>query len=375
MEQEEKINWDKLLKHLEGKNDLHQDEELNQEELEVLLLAEEINMRIKEEDPRHKFPVQEGWEELKQRYQEKNAAVKQWKLSRILTAAAIFLLIQAPVWWLVLRQGDPSVAPVSDQVQLTLANGQTVELDPGKAELLKTEGAALNGTNLVYKPETALAAKGQELHTNVLFVPKGKYTRMEMSDGTTVWLNAGSSLSYPVPFAAGKREVTLEGEAYFEVKHNAARPFIVHLKAMDVKVLGTAFSVSTFGNQVNTALDHGKISLQAGNHSLILLPGELGVYHQESGSLTKSETDLRLYTAWKDQDVYFNDNTLDEITTRLAREYNVSFIFEQESLKKLHFTVDMPKQADLNKILNNIRFSSDQVDFVNNGNVIKVKQR
>jgi transmembrane sensor len=82
-----------------------------------------------------------------------------------------------------------------------------------------------------------------------------------------------------------------------------------------------------------------------------------------------------LYTAWKDLDIYFNDNTLEEITSRLAREYNVSFAFEQEELKKLHFTVDMPKHTDLNKILNNIRFSSGQVTFETNGNVIKVKQR
>jgi transmembrane sensor len=375
MEQEEKINWDKLLKHLEGRDGLQHEEHLNQEELEMLLLAEEINMRIKEEDPRLKFPVQEGWEELKQRYREKNAGVKRFKLRRIMTIAAAILLVLAPAWWLFLRQEGSEIAPASDQVQLTLANGKTVELDSSKSDLLKTEGAALNGASLVYKKEIQLPAENQELHLNVLSVPKGKYTRMEMSDGTIVWLNAGSRLSYPVPFAAGKREVTLEGEAYFEVSHNVARPFVVHLKALDIKVLGTAFSVNAFGDHVYTALEHGKVNLQAGNQTLTLLPGELGTFNPESRSLTKSEADLRLYTAWKDLDIYFNDNTLEEITSRLAREYNVSFAFEQEELKKLHFTVDMPKHTDLNKILNNIRFSSGQVTFETNGNVIKVKQR
>ncbi|MNL40299.1 hypothetical protein D3C87_1626410 [compost metagenome] len=108
---------------------------------------------------------------------------------------------------------------------------------------------------------------------------------------------------------------------------------------------------------------------------MALLPGELGVYTPESGSLSKSEADLRLYMAWKDLDIYFSDNTLEEITSRLGREYNISFVFEHESLKKLHFTVDMPKNAGLDKILNNIKFSSGEVDFVNKGGLIKVKQR
>lgn len=375
MEQEGKINWDKLLTHLEGSDGQQQEKDLNQEELEVLLLAEEISMRIQEEDPRHKFPVQEGWEELKQRYEKKDKAVKRLKLLRVLAVAALFLLILAPAWWLFLRQNDHPVSGMGKEVQLTLANGNTVELDSSKADLLKTEGAALNGTSLVYKPEIRLPKENEELHMNVLSVPKGKYARMEMSDGTIVWLNAGSNLSYPVPFAAGKREVTLEGEAYFEVSHNVARPFVVHLKTVAIKVLGTAFSVSDFGGKIYTALEHGKVSLQVGNQALSLLPGELGVYHPESRSLTKSEADLRLFTAWKDQDIYFNDNTLEEITTRLEREYNVSFVYEQESLKKLHFTVDMPKHVNIDKILNNIKFSSDQVDFRINGNIISVKQR
>ncbi|SMD05371.1 FecR family protein [Pedobacter africanus] len=375
MEQEEKINWDKLLKHLEGRDDLHRDEELNQEELEVLLLAEEINMRIKEEDPRLRFPVQEGWEELKQRYEEKTIRAKRFKLYRAIAIAAVLLLVLAPALWLFLSQKDTASPLAGNQVQLTLANGQTVELDSSQSAVLKTEGAALNGTKLVYKRETELPEDGRKPNINVLSVPKGKYTRLELSDGTMVWLNAGSRLSYPVPFAPDNREVTLEGEAYFDVSHNVARPFVVHLKDLDVKVLGTAFSISTFGHKVHTALERGKVSLQAGNQSLALFPGELGVYIPESGSLTKSEADLRLYVAWKDLDIYFNDNTLEEITSRLEREYNVSFVFEQESLKKLHFTVDMPKNAGLDKILNNIKFSSGQVDFVNKGELIKVKQR
>lgn len=376
MDQQEKINWDKLLKHIEHQKDVDHDEELNQEELDMLLLSEKINMILKEQNPEVRFPVQEGWEDLKQRYEKKTVRTKQLKLYRMLAVAAVLLVLLIPAWWLFMRQNenDAAVAVAKNQIRLTLANGETVGLDSSNADILKTEGAALNGTSLVYKRETQLPEGGADLPVNILSVPNGKYTRLELGDGTKVWLNSGSTLSYPVPFAAGKREVTLEGEAYFDVTHNASRPFVVHVKAMDVQVLGTAFSINTFGSGVHTALEEGKVNLQAGSQSLILEPGEVGTYEADKG-LGKSKADLRLYTAWKDLDIYFNNNTLEEITARLQREYNVNFVFEQPGLKDLHFTIDMPKHADMNKILSNIRFSSDQVDFVTSGNVIRVRQR
>jgi transmembrane sensor len=375
MDQEEKINWDKLLIHLERSEDVQEDEELNQEELNMLLLAEEINMRLKKEDPQLKFPVHEGWEELQRRYQEKNTKAKRLKLYHVLTIAAVLMIFLMPALWLFFKQNNPVQAVATDQIQLTMANGKTVKLDSSQIEVLQTEGAALKGTNLVYKPETTLPESIQEANINRLTVPNGKYTRIELGDGTRVWVNSGSKLSYPVPFAAAKREVTLEGEAYFDVSHNPERPFVVHVKAVDVSVLGTAFGVSTFGNQVSTALERGKVSLEVNGQSLVLLPGELGVYKEEGKSLTKSEADLRLYTAWKDRDIYFSENTLEEITSRLAREYNVTFIFENEKLKNLHFTIDMPQHSELGKILNNIKFSSDQVYFITKDNTIQVKQR
>lgn len=373
MEQQDNMNWDKLLRQMERGSERQHEEELNQEELEMLLLAEEINMRIKEEDPMLKFPVQEGWEELKERHREKTRQTRRLKLYRTLSIAAVILMLFAPAWWF-LRPTKTTATSGNDQVQLTMANGETVELDSSKSDILKTEGASIKGVTLVYKRETKLPEANAELHFNEVYVPKGKFTRLELGDGTSVWLNAGSKLSYTVPFAAHKREVSLDGEAYFDVSHNSERPFVIHHKALSIQVLGTAFSINTFGKVVNTALERGKVNLQAGSETLILLPGDLGVYDPKSNSLTKSEEDLRLYTAWKDQDVYFNNNTLEEITTRLAREYDVSFVFEEESLKNLHFTIDMPKHASLDKILNNIKFSSGQIEFATKGKEIKVKQ-
>ena len=383
MDQEEKLNWDKLLKHIEGNYENDQDaEELNEEELELLLLAEETNMRLKEENPEHKFPVAAGWDELQARHKEKEQlkVVKRnrSKLYRIMAIAAILVLVLAPAWWLFLKQNDAvkSSSKGSDEIHLTLANGETVELEASQANVLKSEGATLNGSTLIYQKETSLPKEeGAELQMNVLEVPNGKYTKLELSDGTLVWVNSGSKLSYPTVFSAVKREVMLEGEAYFDVSHNAARPFVVHLKSLNVKVLGTAFSISTFGNVIHTALERGKVSLETGNQSIYLLPGELGKYNKQEKQLSKTESDLRAYTAWKDSDIYFDNSTLEEIASRLQREYNLEFNFENEALKNLHFTIDMPKTQDVSKILNNIKFSSNQVNFMVDGNKVQVKQR
>jgi len=383
MDQEEKFNWDKLLKHLEGDKEAGlEPEELNQEELEMLLLAEETNMRLNGIDAEKRFPVEAGWAELRTRYEERKeqeAVVVSWSKRYLLTAAAaVFVVVLGAVWWFQSGETDPVKSleqSAATQIQLTLPNGEKVELAESQAPVLKSEGATLKGSTLVYQKETELASVADEhISMNTLEVPYGKQTRLELSDGTVVWVNAGSTLSYPTRFAASKRELTLEGEAFFEVSHDAKRPFTVRVKGLDIKVLGTAFNVNTFGAAVKTALVRGKVALNAGSKSLVLLPGDLGSY-QQGRELSKEVSDLKVYTAWKDDEIYFDNSTLEEIAFRLKREYNLSFNFESPELAKLHFTIDMPKGASIQTVLNNIRLSTNTVDFVVKGNIVQVRSR
>lgn len=383
MDQEEKINWEKLLKHLEGhQSDGQEAEELTQEELEMLLLAEETNMRLQRTNPEDKFPVEAGWKELQTRYEEKNKQKKamfDWSRPyRLMAAAAIFACVIGTVWWLyrIPKASVPNVSVAVVGITLTLDNGKTVTLDPAKAPILKSAGVALKGDTLVYQRETKGLKEENPFSRNVLKVPNGKRTKLELSDGTKVWINSGSTLSYPTHFAASKRELTLQGEAFFEVSHNAKRPFIVHVKGLNVQVLGTEFNINSFGPVVQTALVKGKVSLETGEQSVTLMPGELGSYAELQGGLSKIEADLKRYTAWKDGEIYFDNNTLAEIAFRLEREYNLHFNFGDAALKNLHFTVDMPKtNDDIQKVLNNIKLSTNQVDFIIKGNVVEVKRR
>nr|WP_233173868.1 FecR family protein [Pedobacter sp. ASV19] len=385
MDQEEKMNWEKLLKHLDGhQNDGQADEELNQEELDMLLLAEETNMSLNRTDPEMKFPVQAGWEELEVRYREKNrkegVKISDRRPNWFMAAAAVLACVLGSVWWLSMRPGDSSKnvpAMTITGIKLTLENGKTVALDKKEAPALKSAGAALNGGTLVYKKETALPKEKEDpVSMNVLEVPFGKQTKVELGDGTAIWVNSGSKLTYPSHFPASKREVILEGEAFFDVSHNVHRPFIVHVKGLNVQVLGTAFNINSFGPAVQTALVRGKVGLEAGNQSIILMPGELGSYTRAGGTLSKAEADLKLYTAWKDGEIYFDNSSLAEIAFRLEREYNLHFSFEDAALKNLHFMVDMPKTGDdIQQVLKNIRLSTNEVDFVVKGNVVEVKRR
>ena len=387
MDKNNKFNWDKMLKHLDGVNeDGEMPGALNEEELEMLLLAEEMRIKLKGMDPEVQFPAEEGWKELQHAHeQSKHKApllISWYKRHQWLSIAATMALLLAPVfwWYTTTDKTDKGVSnPVvkqapSNQIRLTLGNGKSINIE---AESGKLKGAeeqvVLSGSALVYQKEDA--AKETLSGNNTLEVPFGKQTKVVLSDGTQIWVNAGSKLTYPSQFGAAKREVSLEGEAFFEVAPQAQRPFIVHSGKLSVNVLGTEFNVNTFGSSFQTALVSGKVKLQAGTKSLVLLPGELGSYHDQSAGLSKKESNLREYTAWKDKEIYFDNGRLGDIASRLEREYDLSFSFESPELKNLHFTVDMPRPDEVKAVLNNIQLSTNQISFVFKGKRIEVKKR
>jgi transmembrane sensor len=338
-----------------------------------------MNMRLKETNPEEQFPVEQGWEELQERYEEKNKTTffNWWKRYQLIAVAAVLLCSLTPALWWYFKKADPKVtqqiiAKTTDQIKLTLDNGETVAIDGIENKARFVKDLTFKGTTLIYEKETKGSVEGKK---NTLEVPNGKQTKLILSDGTQVWVNAGSKLSYPTRFASSSRELTLEGEAFFDVTPSKNRPFIVHVKDLKINVLGTAFNINTFGPSIQTALERGKVNLQAGNKTITLLPGELGSYNKQQAVLSKIETNIRTYTAWKDEEIYFNNNSLAEIASRLEREYNLSFNFEAPELRNLHFTIDMPKNQGIQTILNNISLSTNQIKFVVKDKVVLVKKK
>ncbi|RIH67117.1 DUF4974 domain-containing protein [Mariniphaga sediminis] len=176
--------------------------------------------------------------------------------------------------------------------------------------------------------------------------PVGSRTFIELPDGTGVHLNHGSKLSYPHKFTGGKRRVSLSGEAYFVVTENHERPFLVDAGDLVVTALGTEFNVMAYSGQprLETTLAQGKVLVQRKlpDNRLETLqemrPGQHLSYLLEENSFSCVKRDIQKYILWKDGLLMFKDDPLEEITQRLARWYNVEFIFSNDSLKDYPFT-------------------------------------
>jgi len=199
-----------------------------------------------------------------------------------------------------------------------------------------------NGNQLVYSSE----AKKEVLVYNTLTVPFGKRFELQLSDGTNVHLNAGTSLKYPVNFIKGKdRKVFLIGEAYFKVAKDVEHPFIVNTNEIDVRVLGTQFNISSYpeDTQINTVLIEGAVSIYKKDEvynvetATNLKPGFKATFQKGGSQITTEEADTEMHTAWIDGGIIFRRVPFDKIIKKLERHYNVEIINNNESLNNVEF--------------------------------------
>ncbi|WP_297087372.1 FecR domain-containing protein [uncultured Draconibacterium sp.] len=153
--------------------------------------------------------------------------------------------------------------------------------------------------------------------------PLGGMVNLQLPDGTKVWLNAGSEIKYAASFSAEKREVNLEGEAFFKVE-KASVPFVVNNAGPQIKVYGTQFNVNAYNNEKNVivALEEGRISLNVNNGEQFLEPGEVSVFDKNKRKLTIRKDPIDQYTAWRTGKLIFRDATLAHIARTLERRYN-----------------------------------------------------
>lgn len=155
----------------------------------------------------------------------------------------------------------------------------------------------------------------------------GARTRLTLPDGTTVWLNAGSRLTYPQDFGINHRCLSLEGEAYFDVKHNEKLPFEINTKEIDLRVLGTKFTFSNYADDelVTVDLAKGKVSLNDHLHhrQMYLSPNERMTYNKTTGEMKKTMINAENSTVWTKEELFFDEQPLSAIAKELMRSYNV----------------------------------------------------
>ncbi len=173
-------------------------------------------------------------------------------------------------------------------------------------------------------------------------VPKGQVSSVTLPDGTKVTINSGSKLKYPTTFNKEIRQVQLSGEAYFDVHHNPEKAFIIKIKDMDIRVLGTSFNVSAYPSQrvISSTLTKGQIEINFHNSSkkYSLKPGQRAVIYKHKKKIKIFEVDTGFYTSWQDGIYQFKNEPLENIATKLELLYNVQIIFENEKMKGRCYT-------------------------------------
>jgi len=255
-------------------------------------------------------------------------------------AAAILLVVTG--LWIVIGSRYTSPAPVSinrenvrpERVKrpiLELSDGSRVDLASaakgavlardGNAEVLKRDSGQLS-----YQHINGHAAS---VGYNTLITPRGGTYRVDLPDGTIVWLNAESSLHFPTSFTGAQREVEMTGEGYFEVAKNEAQPFIVKAGQMKIKVLGTHFNVQVYPGEKEeqATLLEGAIALEAVGKSVLVRPGE---QVQVASQVTIGKVDTSEVMAWKEGFLEFTDADMETVGRRIRRWFNVKVIFRQE---------------------------------------------
>lgn len=232
----------------------------------------------------------------------------------------------------VTRESRADVAPGGAKAVLTLANGARVVLDSARNGALAIQGNShvvkLSNGLMAYKPTEdhgGGAGRDAAMAYNTLATPRGGSYQLTLPDGSRVWLNSASSLTFPVEFTAGARRVTLEGEAYFEVTKNRLHPFIVQTHGIEIKDLGTRFNVMAYQDEpdIRTTLVEGAVRVARGQKNVLLKPGQQAIVAETGGKMIVTPADTDAAVAWKAGYFSFHHTDIYEIMRQISRWYDV----------------------------------------------------
>ena len=265
---------------------------------------------------------------------------------------------------------SPSIAMGSKRALLTLSNGEQIMLDSMSEKMLSQQlGTRVKKTQgkLLYIDD-ARHQEDKPSQQNTISTPSGSEFELLLPDGTNVWLNAGSSITYPTHFNGTYRAIKLLGEAYFDVAKNKDQPFVIDANGTQIKVLGTQFNVHAYQNEetVKTTLVTGAILVK----SKKLKPGQQAITFPTSERVTISAVDLQEATAWRQGYFYFADEKLPTVMKTLARWYDIDVSYSGDLHNKT-FGGTISRYEDFNKLLKAIELTGS-VHFQINGRRVMV---
>jgi transmembrane sensor len=268
----------------------------------------------------------------------------------ILSVGGVFIFRKSPTE--PVAQGRPvenEILPAGTKATLTLPDGRTIQLDSasnstlarqGNVTINSRDGQLIYSANLPDQPITAL---------NTLTTKPGEHYSLVLADGTNVWLNAASSITYPVVFSGNERKVRVTGEVYFEVVYDAKQPFRIAAKDELVEDIGTHFNINAYDDEpaISTALLEGSIKVTKGSATAVLTPGQQATIRPEDSSFQLKQIDADEAIAWKNGYFYFDRADIKTVMRQVARWYNVQVVYKG----------DLPKGTFKGKVYRNINAS------------------
>ncbi|HVU94344.1 MAG TPA: FecR domain-containing protein [Puia sp.] len=284
-------------------------------------------------------------------------------LARIASVAALVLLLAGAGWWLAARHHKdiptqtaqekprPDIAPGRNAAILSLSGGRRVLLDSAAEDTVLSEGAAIVANahgRLAYNPGSAAPA---ETIYNTLTTQRGNQYQLTLPDGTRVWLNAASSITFPTVFGGDSRTVSITGEAYFEIAPKPSQPFHVKAAGLDIAVLGTRFNINTYPDEPasRTTLVEGRVRVTLDGASQLLRPGDQARV-SEGRIRVVADADIEQALAWKNGLVKLTGASIREVMRQVSRWYDVDVEY-QGDLENAVFVGVVSRQQNLAKFL------------------------
>jgi transmembrane sensor len=357
-------------------------------DLDILLLK---NQKVWEvyEDLIRQLPLQdiansferlkqpEHWKDLNKHFQE-HPVIRLLPIYKKFLAAAVFIgvcVIGVLIWNQLKNRNNLSTATAVTKkitgIQLKMADGKVINLSAAQGGI-NAGAAQLNNTNktLTYSVNSG-AVPNNEI--NSLIVPVGMDYKINLSDGTEVWLNAATQMKFPLAFTGNTREITINGEAFLKVAKNLKKPFIVHLPNTTVQVLGTEFNVNTYDSGVvKVALVKGSVNMHASTGDSKLVPGIEAI--SSSGTPIKQQAfDSKIVLSWRNGLFYFEEASLTEISKVTPRWFGIEVVIDNPSLYRRRFTGVLNRNQPLSVFLEDLKAISNIDSYIDKGKVLHFK--
>lgn len=284
---------------------------------------------------------------------------KSWAKYTTIAASVVLLLGIGFFYKSEIFTPEKTVILTGNEITLQTESGEIRVLsDSSKINITNRNGKIIgtqSGNKIIYNK----ALSSDKLVYNTLKVPYGKRFELQLSDGTEIHLNAGTTLKYPVQFIAGEnRQVFLDGEAFFDVTKDKTHPFIVNADDLNIRVLGTHFNVSSYpeDDATDVVLVEGSVGLyKQGNtfdaeKNTILKPGFKGSFSKKNGNITTKSVDTEVYTAWVNGELYLRNISFNNICKKLERHYDVTILNQNSKLANEKFNASF-KDEPIEKVL------------------------